>query len=154
MTIEEAIAELKEDIALYIPTNGTIEEVDRELPDGRLITALEMAIKALEKQPCEDCISRQAVLDAMSHTWKHICFVARRKQPTKGEKAVYFDMCGAVRQIPSVTPQQKTGRWVYELEDWNKWTCSECGWSKRADVHVRLGYNYCPNCGARMEECE
>ena len=50
MTIEEAIAELKEDIALYIPTNGTIEEVDRELPDGRLITALEMGIKALERQ--------------------------------------------------------------------------------------------------------
>lgn len=48
MTIEEAIAELKDDIELYIPLGSTIEEVDRDLPDGRLITALEMAIKALK----------------------------------------------------------------------------------------------------------
>lgn len=48
MTIEEAINELQEDIELYIPLHGTIDDVDRELPDGRLITALEMAIKSLE----------------------------------------------------------------------------------------------------------
>lgn len=48
MTNEEAIKELQEDIELYIPLHGTIDDVDRELPDGRLITALEMAIKSLE----------------------------------------------------------------------------------------------------------
>ena len=114
MTREEAIKELKEDIELYIPLHGTIDDVDRELPDGRLITALEMAIKALEQEsrkgewetcfecplshgcpkikgctneqaieyagkipndcplsaqpeqePCEDAISRQAVLEVL-----------------------------------------------------------------------------------------
>ena len=48
MTNEEVIKELQEDIELYIPLHGTIDDVDRELPDGRLITALEMAIKSLE----------------------------------------------------------------------------------------------------------
>lgn len=48
MTIECAIKEIKEDIDLYIPLHGTINDVDRELPDGRLITALEMAIASLE----------------------------------------------------------------------------------------------------------
>lgn len=48
MTIDEAANELQEDIELYIPLHGTIDDVDRELPDGRLITALEMAIKSLE----------------------------------------------------------------------------------------------------------
>lgn len=48
MTLDEAINELQEDIELYIPLHGTIDDVDRELPDGRLITALEMAIKSLE----------------------------------------------------------------------------------------------------------
>lgn len=48
MTIECAIKEIKEDIDLYIPLHGTIDDVDRELPDGRLITALEMAIASLE----------------------------------------------------------------------------------------------------------
>ena len=61
MTNEEAIAELKEDIDLYIPLNGTVGEIDRDLPDGRLVTALEMAIKALDlvdmltNRPCGVC---------------------------------------------------------------------------------------------------
>lgn len=47
MTKEEAINELKEDKALYMPKEW-IEDIDRDTPDGRLITALDMAIKALE----------------------------------------------------------------------------------------------------------
>ena len=65
MTREDAIKELKEDIELYIPLNGTIDDIDRDLPDGRLITALEMAIKALEQEPCEDAVSRQAAIDVV-----------------------------------------------------------------------------------------
>ena len=51
-----------------------------------------------------------------------------------------------------VEQEPKTGHWIWELEDWNKWICSECGWSKRTDVHVRLGYDFCPSCGAKMVE--
>ena len=51
---------------------------------------------------------------------------------------------------PSVQPKPKTGHWILEIEDWKKWKCSECGFSKRTDIHVRLGYNYCPNCGLKM----
>lgn len=47
--------------------------------------------------------------------------------------------------------EQKIGHWICTIEDWNKWTCSECGFCKRTDIHVSLGYNYCPNCGAKME---
>lgn len=50
--------------------------------------------------------------------------------------------------------QEKTGHWIYKLEDWNRWTCSECGFSKRTDVHVKLGFKFCPNCGAKMLESE
>ena len=65
MTIECAIKELKEDIDLYIPLHGTIDDVDRELPDGRLITALEIAIASLEawgeiKQEISDLFSKPA----------------------------------------------------------------------------------------------
>lgn len=49
MTREEAIKELEEDKALYMPKEW-IENIDRDTPDGRLITALEMAIKALERE--------------------------------------------------------------------------------------------------------
>lgn len=44
-------------------------------------------------------------------------------------------------------------RWQYELDDfgWNRWTCPYCGYSKRTDIHVSLGWNYCPMCGKRLE---
>lgn len=52
--------------------------------------------------------------------------------------------------IPSAEP--KTGHWILKTEDWNKWTCSECGYTERTDIHVSLGYDFCPKCGAKMVE--
>ena len=50
----------------------------------------------------------------------------------------------------------KHGHWNIEVSKYtgyrNKYTCSECGYSKMTDTHVSLGYNYCPKCGAKMEE--
>jgi hypothetical protein len=99
--------------------------------------------------PCEDAISRQAVLDAMSDTWKHICFVARRRKPKKGEEAVYSDMVGTVKSIPPVKPQPKTGHWIDSPNGYFT-QCSECG------LHGAIGiykhYGWCPKCGAKMVE--
>lgn len=45
------------------------------------------------------------------------------------------------------------GQWVIEMDDmgWLKHTCPNCGYVKRTDIHVSLGWNYCPNCGAKMD---
>ena len=45
------------------------------------------------------------------------------------------------------------GQWITEFDDlgWLKHTCTVCGYVKRTDVHVSLGWNYCPNCGAKMD---
>lgn len=61
--------------------------------------------------------------------------------------------CMAIKALEQTSD---TGRWIWELEDWNrnKWTCSECGFSKRTNIHVKLGYKFCPNCGAKMAESE
>lgn len=53
--------------------------------------------------------------------------------------------------IKALQQEPKQGHWIYTLEDWNKWECSECGFTKRTDVHVYLGYKYCPKCGLKME---
>ena len=47
-------------------------------------------------------------------------------------------------------PEKKVGRWLWRLSDngWADHICSECGWTKNTDIHVRLGYRYCPNCGS------
>lgn len=56
-------------------------------------------------------------------------------------------------QVKKVDKEQPvTGKWILEIEDWNKWTCSRCGWSKRTDIHVMLGYDYCPKCGSHNAE--
>lgn len=51
----------------------------------------------------------------------------------------------------ALSQEQKSGKWILTIEDWNKWTCSKCGYVKRTDIHVNIGWKYCPNCGAKME---
>lgn len=58
-----------------------------------------------------------------------------------------------VFDAPTIDPVKK-GKWLWNLADngWADHTCSECGWTKNTDIHVGLGYKFCPNCGAKMEE--
>ena len=101
--------------------------------------ALDMAIKALEQQPCEDCISREEVLE----------------QAKDYGSNTYLIPVNSVKTLPSVKPTRPTGKWI-EKEDYNLDTyyeCSECG----ADYCIEgdiLIHKYCPNCGARMTESE
>ena len=53
--------------------------------------------------------------------------------------------------IEALNQEPRKGHWIYTLEDWNKWECSECGFTKRTDVHVSIGYKYCPGCGCSMK---
>ena len=57
---------------------------------------------------------------------------------------------GVLEELPSA---EKTGRWVFIGEYIcidgfmnSVWKCNQCGWKVVDDS------NYCPNCGARMEE--
>lgn len=59
---------------------------------GGISEAYKMAIKALEQQPSEDCISRQKALDCFEQT-----------NTRQGAKH-------AIETLPSVTPQQT--RWI------------------------------------------
>lgn len=62
------------------------------------------------------------------------------------------DIQAYIDATPSVRPQEKTGHWILTIEDWNKWTCSECGYYERTDIHVSLGWKFCPKCGVKMVE--
>ncbi len=102
---------------------------------GEQVDALEMAIEALEQQPCEDCISREEVLHILE------C-----------NKHVYVE---DVEELPSVTPELIKGQWLEVIDEtdssgrkknWH-YKCSICGnedsgWGE---------YNYCPICGAEMK---
>jgi hypothetical protein len=51
-----------------------------------------------------DLISRQAAIDAMNEVYCHIEMVKKRPV-NKTEQAVYLDMIGAVKSVPSAQPK-------------------------------------------------
>jgi len=50
-----------------------------------------------------------------------------------------------------VTPLQKTGQWVFVDKAHEHAYCSECGYGN-VDLFNGRPHNYCPNCGAKMNE--
>ena len=62
------------------------------LSENQIIEATNVAIKALEQQPCEDCISRAEALHACCDEWN------------KDYKAIMK----SIRQLPSVTPKAES----------------------------------------------
>ena len=67
---------------------------------------------------------------------------------------------GAIGNLPSAQPERKTGKWKGYNTDKDGWKrtdgspvfliCSECGGTvlNNGSAH----WNYCPNCGTKMEE--
>jgi len=114
--------------------------------NGSFGADIDRAIQALEQQPCEDCISRAAVLD--------------KKELVELEDGQSFYSINPkdVETLPSVTPQPKSGEWIDKGYDiGNCWaTCSECdGYARGYAKDTGWGHDYyfpkfCPHCGARM----
>jgi hypothetical protein len=67
--------------------------------------ALGMAIKALEQQPREDCISRQAVLDIINFEdeWLHDA-----NSHNADTKIAFSGLESRVKALPSVTPKTES----------------------------------------------
>ena len=111
----------------------------------------QMAIKALEQEPCEDAMSRQAVLDMAS--------VIETDDYSGNEILEVVDV-DDIKALPSVTPAQKKGKWIdTDVTLLNRQgyivhevICSECNgisyFRKMGDKYI--GANLCPNCGARI----
>lgn len=111
------------------------------------VESFDMAIKTLEQEPCDDCISRQAVMD---------CF--KKWQPYMATRLWDFEQ--ELSALPSTNPQQRTGHWILadeqneeDVENDNyRFICSECQCS---DIHAKgTKVPYCWKCGAKMEEVE
>mgnify|MGYP002522407331 CR=1 FL=1 len=116
---------------------------------------LEKRVKALEQEPCDDVVSRQAVLDIVSD----MRGLARAD--------VLADAIKQIEQLPSVRPQEQTKEehidvfevvnapWIFLDNCANSgYYCSKCkkklvkeGWSETVKK-----INFCPNCGERMVE--
>ena len=153
MTNKEAVKQIKENCYF-----ASISEKTKQ--------ALDMAIKALEQQPCEDCISREHAKQFLYYEIEHLhddglydCF-----------SRIIDDM---YNELPSVTPQytdeeidkaqaveqayvdkmvelaveetkRPKGKWI---DDCGGVKCSCCGYSIDDDHYAKA---YCTNCGAEM----
>lgn len=126
MTREEAIEQLK----WYFEYDNGLSA------DKETVEAYRMAIKALEQEPCEDTISRQAVLNTLSGN-----------SIGKAYKII--------ANMPPVQPKREHGKWICtkvtgEFENWNDYTCPFCKFTKRVSNGYTFTYKYCPTCGADM----
>ena len=91
-----------------------------------------------EYDPSADLISREETLTAFAD------YVG------SGMSMNDFDaLWDIVAKMPAVNPT-KTGHWI-RMKAYEKWRCSEC------DTVFRFTFkehDYCPNCGAKMQESE
>ena len=126
--------ELKETITEMRDNNGTgtQQEVCKFLANYMEILEKQM------QQPCEDCISREAVDEYITNLLSGYLYDEER---TRLE-----DLTAYIWELPSVQPTRPTARWERFVDDYIK--CSKCG----EMVKFYRNYKYCPNCGSEMTE--
>jgi hypothetical protein len=135
MTNEEAIENLKGCVCGY-------EVGDDGKPNGNVTADLtqeiiDMAIKALEQEPCEDCISREEVSKLLNDGWR---------------KGIYPR--DAIMALPSVTPkftdaeiqkmqelEQAQLDKAYELGKAEMQPCEDCTSEEVTDIILSIARN-------------
>ena len=130
MTPEEAIAYGKECLSW-----------NKFSKDMKMYQFIEMAIKALSQEPCDDAIDRA---EAMTE----IMMFAGNVKPD--EEDIYIKVSDAVqllRELPSVT--QKSGKWI-DYRDDGFVECPFCGHATNCEDDIDE-LHYCFYCGAKME---
>jgi hypothetical protein len=139
MTKGEIIEQLESIIGAYEILMG--HGVNSDILGADDIEAIREAIKALNQEPCEDCIRREDALMALTGQ----CADSPIELLPKAIKRI--------NALPPVTPKQRTGYWVLLRNDngARSYQCSLCGHWHPLHDHS-LGFRYCNWCGAKMQE--
>lgn len=127
-------------------------QTDVEVLGYRLLSDID--IKQIELY--EDAISRKETLNKIN------AFFAEYIPTMLPGWTIPLNIARTICEMPSVTPQQNaTGSWVekqvidneeVEIGQWQSARCSKCDkYHTTPYLHYFDDYNYCPNCGAKME---
>lgn len=114
----------------------------------------QIAIQALEQEPCEDAISRTKAIK----TIQRYGVGALDFEDYTPEQAERF-VINQLNELPSVLPQQKVGHWIYDKAIEN-WRCSECNETPRTMGYVGTSdfmaehFRFCNHCGIKMKVSE
>ena len=112
-------------------------------------------LPSAQPEPCEDAVSRKAVYDAM---------VEKGQRSRRYKLGEIWELNGteireALDTVPSVTPEQKRGKWNAYYHGINEtpsftYSCNQCGYSAPYGLYggkySQKEWNFCPNCGADM----
>ena len=142
--MKEILDVIHKTIYQFFDVCGDDEEVPMSDKDKLLLEvnkAICNNLKALE--PCEDAISRQAVLALITEYQKGFDAVMNI-----GGKVSMEELADDIKLLnSSVTPQPKTGHWILTDDDFVY--CSECEDSYYPRP-IDASWYYCPHCGAKM----
>ena len=142
------------------------EKCDLCLPTDRVVKAYEQVIDILHEQPCDDVISREAVLKVIDGWYEQnrdteniedliiLITYMGSVQPSECEE------CGkkanAIAKYNYDYGKQdaiRKGHWIIQnnksSNNFFHYNCDRCGWE--VDSPYNLSY-FCPNCGADMRE--
>ena len=115
---------------------------------------VETAVKMMEKEPCEDAISRKAVLDSLVEYMD--AFYNENGRMMYSDHIITNADCNDlkewIRSFPSVRPKEKVGHWIDKFG--GEYRCSCCREIISIDTEIEfpngITYKYCPNCGCRI----
>lgn len=97
-------------------------------------------LEALERESCEDAISREDALMALTGEW------------TESRAEILPKAIRRIKALPSVQPEPKTGHWLdVMVGDMQAQACDQCKTFYPLE-YTGGGHKYCPNCGAKMIE--
>ena len=106
--------------------------------------------QCLVKDLVNDCISRQAAIDAQE------AYMADHPLDGYEDELALIDI---LRNLPSAQPERKTGKWNAYYHGINEtpsftYSCNQCGYSAPYGLYggkySQKKWNFCPNCGAKM----
>ena len=154
MTSEEALKKVRGYLTDYLPLEDA-DEIDEIIEALEPSTTPSYNSIKTELKPCEDYISRE---EAKKLIQGKIDDIPKNKDGTYGSmfgQYVNGLYCAktAISYMSSVVPQTKRGNWIETSltpisgGDFNRgFKCSCCDY-----VTVVDDFNFCPNCGAKME---
>ena len=93
-------------------------------------------------------VIRRTVEEAQEPTFEQIKEYCHKRCMTIITNDLYHDLITAY----SAQPERKTGKWIVVDDGCISGRCSVCGWEAHMYEDDVMGMDYCPNCGARMEE--
>lgn len=149
MTRDEAIKLINHKIDLACDDAQIMSDVEYE--------ALQMCVKALEQEPCNDVISREDALQALCravHKNDDNIPCINQRVSCLWNKTKVQDYAEEILKLPSVTPQPKIGHWVTNSDFPDRLICSGCNTKFDMWVWEQKNMHYCPNCGIKMQEVE